>query len=190
MAGAMDAKRDFSAIGDQDFFEHGCRLFDQHQNFAKLNGLAAFDGDLCDLAGVRRANLVEGFHRFDEKKRVPLFYEIADIDEILRAWFRCQKGGANDWRLYGTGVGGQVAGVGPCVGGFAFNDKICRFAAAARDPDMPLGGAIFGGFVFMAVGLAIGSHSAHLSCRGPALLVALELGLLWPTFLVLPTLIQ
>ena len=36
-AGALDAKRDFSAIGDQDFAEHRRVSVDDHEEFAELH---------------------------------------------------------------------------------------------------------------------------------------------------------
>ena len=86
LARPLDAQRDLTTIGDQDFVEHGARfipaprgvgprgrfwnegqLFYDHEGLAELDRLAVLEQDLRHGAGFRRRDLVHGLHRLDDQ---------------------------------------------------------------------------------------------------------------------------
>ena len=70
-AGALDSERDLAAVGDQDFFEHGCAgLFNGQQRLPVFHRLAVFAQDLDDLARLVGLNFVEDLHGLDDANRV------------------------------------------------------------------------------------------------------------------------
>ena len=71
MRSAVDTKRDFAAIGDQDFFDgHDLWLLDDHQRLAKLHRLPAFNEHRFHSAAIDRNDRVHNLHRLDNQQRV------------------------------------------------------------------------------------------------------------------------
>jgi hypothetical protein len=71
-AGALDAKCNFSAIGDEDFPEHdgSVSLADDEQRFTVFDGLAILDQNRLDRTRPLGFDLVEQLHRLDDAQRV------------------------------------------------------------------------------------------------------------------------
>ena len=94
-AGALDAKRDLAAVGDEDLLEQGdAHSFQDHQHFAVLDRRAVGDQDARHGAGPRCLDLVEGLHRLDQQQRLPGGDALADGNEGRRARLRQQIGDA------------------------------------------------------------------------------------------------
>ncbi len=70
LAGTLDAKRDLSAVGDQDLVEHAkerLALFDHGKRLAIFDGLAVVDEDGEHRAGMGGWDMVHGLHGFDDE---------------------------------------------------------------------------------------------------------------------------
>ena len=103
LAGANDAKRDFSAVGDEDFFEHvsGASfqpartktqagslrypgLTNLEKGLAKLNGLAVLRHDLGDYPADLGLDFVHHLHGLDDADDGIFIHLLPDIDERRR----------------------------------------------------------------------------------------------------------
>ena len=71
LAGAVDAKRDLAAIGDEDFFEHQEMTSSVWPN---STGCGIAHADFADRAAARREDRVHGLHRFDDEQRVAFLH--------------------------------------------------------------------------------------------------------------------
>ena len=66
-AGALNSQRDLSPIRDQDLLEQNNPLFNYHQKFTVLDRSAVLNDNFCNDSCLRRLNLIERLHRFNEQ---------------------------------------------------------------------------------------------------------------------------
>ena len=83
-AGPNDAKSDFAAIGDQNFFKHGgvaVELLEAEERLTKLHGLAIFGTDFRNDTRDLSLDLVHDFHGFDNADNGIWRHLLADREE-------------------------------------------------------------------------------------------------------------
>ena len=86
---ANNAQRDFTAVGNQDFFEHArapqfaerTQLSHPEENLAELDWFTVFGHDFGDYAAGFRFDLVHNFHRLDNANHRVLSHFCPDIDK-------------------------------------------------------------------------------------------------------------
>ncbi|MCY1524665.1 hypothetical protein D9M68_596090 [compost metagenome] len=99
-ASALNAQGDFAPIGDQDFFEHFQLSANDEEGLTVLDGLAVFDQDFFDDAGLVGFDFIEQLHGFNDAERIAFLDRGAHIDERRGARIRRAVKGANHGGLH------------------------------------------------------------------------------------------
>ena len=130
-AGALDAKRDLAAVGDQDLLEHCRHARSAYSRIISASpystGAPDWHQDARHGPGLRCLDLVEGLHRLDQQQRLPGGDRLADGNEGRRARFRREIGDADHRAGHRAGM---VAASSAAAGGVR-RRRGARQAAAA-----------------------------------------------------------
>ncbi len=98
-AGAVDAKRNLTAVGDQDLVEHRRAYSTIISGSPNSTGRALSIRICITRAGLGRLDRVEGLHRLDDQERLARCHLVADRHEVGLAGLGREIGGADHRRL-------------------------------------------------------------------------------------------